>query len=224
MKDTVYNLLITILVIIIAYYLLKILNINIFNSINKFIIDIIFSDVSGHIKINDTYPKEYAYTYGEIQFDAMQNIFKESQNNNIDTFIDLGCGVGKGLVLAKFVGFKKVYGIEIIKERCDKALIAISKLPDIDKNDIFVYNKDFFDIDLKKFKKPVTIFISNLIFTEDVNRKLFDYIIDNTQKGTMIFCSKFNVKNYDKPLKYKKMISTPMSWCKTAFCFVFTVK
>lgn len=223
MKEILYNLIIITLSLIILYYLLILFNINLSNTLNKFIIAIIFLDINGFGKVKDIYPKNYKYTYGEIQIEAMQNIFKEAQDNNISIFIDLGCGVGKGLVLAKFVGFKKVYGVEIVQERYEKAIRAISKLPKIDKNDIFIYNKDLFNFDLSQFRTPVAIFISNLVFPDDVNTRLFDYIINNSQKGTMIFCSKFHINEYDKPLRYEKLLNTPMSWAKNGKCFVLKI-
>jgi hypothetical protein len=179
-----------------------------------------FNGINGYItKQHD----KYNLTYGEITPKAINNIKKylEKQNINPDIFIDLGCGVGKSLVIAKYKGFKECYGIEIVKERYDEAIRLYNRLETLYKNDIYIYNDDLFNI--KKIikidnKRHYTIFISNLLFSKELNKKIWNYLNEIMPNGSIIIVS----QSFDS--KHIEIIETPMSWSNISECYIYIIK
>lgn len=195
-------------------------------ALEKHNISSLFDNLSGYKSHHKVYDKSYVTTYGEIQYTAIEEIYKLAVQHGADNaFIDFGCGIGKGIIMALLVGFKKTYGVELVKERYDDAIVAVSRLPNKYKKNIFVFNGDMFDFDFKVTEgKPVCIFMSNLLFTVDVNKKIFHKIGTEAPKGTLVVCSGYNIQG-DDLFRFKKLktLSTPMSWNTDAFSYVFKV-
>jgi len=179
----------------------------------------LFTDINGFvIKKHDT----YNLTYGEITPKAIDNIKTYLENNKIkpDIFIDLGCGAGKSLVMAKYKGFKECYGIEIVKERYDEAMKLHSKLDPEDKKSIHIFNDDLFNFNkLIKIddKRHYTVFISNLLFSKDLNDKIWKYLNEILPKNSIIVVSQ---KFVSDPIDY---IDTPMSWSEASKCHIYKI-
>lgn len=181
----------------------------------------LFHDINGFVmKSHD----KYNLTYGEITPNAIQNMKKylETQNIKPDIFIDLGCGAGKSLVMAKYKGFKECYGIELVRERYNEAIKLYNRLDDNYKKSIYIYNDDLFNIkDIIQIDKNrhYTIFISNLLFSTELNNKIWKYLNDIMPNGTIVIVSKFftGIDSSDN-------INTPMSWSDKSKCYIYKIK
>jgi hypothetical protein len=180
----------------------------------------LFNGIDGFIiKTHDI----YNLTYGEVTPNAINNIIKylEKINKKPDIFIDLGCGAGKSLVIAKYKGFKECHGIELVKERYDESIRLRERLDNNHKKSIYIYNNDLFNFkDIIKInpKRHYTIFISNLLFSDELNKKIWQYLNEIMPNGSIIIVS--------RPLTYKwyEMIDTPMSWSKISKCYTHIIK
>jgi hypothetical protein len=193
------------------------------NNTEHFIdIGIIYKDLNGYISSkHDT----YNLTYGEITLDGMNNIVKYLDDNNIrkDIFIDLGCGIGKSLIMAKMKGFKRCIGVELVKERFDNAMIAYNRLDKQDQEGIEIYNNDLFEEPrIRELDKnnSVIVFVSNLLFNQDVTNKMFTYLTDILPSNSLIIVSKRPTTDSDK-LKYISTLEVPMSWMSKSICHLY---
>lgn len=185
-------------------------------------IDNIYQDLSGYTSSkHDT----YNLTYGEITLDGMNNIVKYLDDNNIrkDIFIDLGCGIGKSLMMARMKGFNKCIGIELVKERFDNAIIAYNRLDKKDQEGIEIYNNDLFEESrIKELDKniSVVVFVSNLLFNNDINNKMFTYLSEILPKNSLIIVSK---KPMNENIKYITELQVPMSWMSKSICYIYQI-
>ncbi len=163
-------------------------------------------------------------TYGEMNYEGL-NILnsKFNSSNSIDTFIDIGSGRGK-LVLWYAVepNITKSIGIELVEERHKDAEELKLKLasPEITSKVEFI-NEDFMKIDFSRLIKPnskVLIWLSNLCFNPSVTNKIFEKVVREFPKGTIICCSKqtdvSNVKKLDE-------LTIPMSWSSNSTVYVY---
>ena len=105
---------------------------------------------------------------------------------------------------------KKAVGVELAKERHDKAVYMKSKLSQEYQDKLTFINGDLLkDIDLNEFN---VIFISNLCFSSEVNDKVVEKLKE-LKKGTYIFCS----KEIKAPhLKYLGSIKVVMTWTQNS--------
>lgn len=150
-------------------------------------------------------------------------------------FIDLGCGNGRSLALARLNGFTYALGVEIVDTRYDFALNAIEKLSSKIKENIVIEKEDLFNLDSSFFLEN-----SNLCFPEETNRKLFTYLskhvrvkelssfsprletqsVSNVPASSIIIVSKIpNVEDLHT-FKIHKKINIPMSWAQSSECFI----
>jgi len=193
-------------------------------------------------KLNELYPKaihdtntlekqdygDNVITYGEMDYEGLNLINKKfNSNHQIDYFFDIGSGRGK-LVLyeASEPNITKSYGIELVNQRhvnAIKLLKQLKKNTDFNEftNKVDLINSDIFNINLSQLVKSngkVLIWFSNLCFPEAINEKVFEKIINELPKGTIITCSKLS-KN--KKLKKLDNIIVPMSWTKDSVIIVY---
>jgi hypothetical protein len=185
-------------------------------------IDNIYKDLSG---FTGSSHEKYNVTYGEITIDGIDNIVTYLKENNIERniFIDLGCGIGKSLVMAKMKGYDKAIGVELIKERYDIARVAYDKLDSEYKKNIEIYNNDLFEEErIKKLNinKPVTVFVSNLLFDIDMNIKLFEHLSNILPNNSIIIVSK-QPNKLPENIKEIGNIKVPMTWTKDSNCYIY---
>jgi hypothetical protein len=193
------------------------------NTINEEKIKKIYEGLSGFTKSESD---KYNTTYGEITFAGIDSISKFLDENKIkkDIFIDLGCGIGKSLLMAIMNGFEKAYGTELVKERYDIAMKAYEKMDESDKKNIEIYNQDLFNFNkLSELdrSKNVVVFISNLLYDNNMNIKLFNHL-RVLPIGSIIIVSKKPSKNIDNII-FEKLIRVPMSWNDLSECYVYKV-
>ena len=186
----------------------------------------IYQNKSGYFLLDKKIGK-YDTGYGEITCVGMESICDVMNHNEIDIkdtiFIDFGCGIGKSLVMAKLLGFKKAVGVEIVRQRCNIASSVIKNLPDALRYDIEVYNADMLKFSLEPVldgsTKPVVIFASNLLWSPDVTKDFYAKYMRETPEGSMIVASRFFIHPGDeKFIVSKNEYSVPMSWSKFDTC------
>lgn len=169
----------------------------------------------------------YSHTYGEIKYDGMLNIYKLAKEYHLThTFIDLGCGVGKSLLMARLVGFKDVVGVEIVKGRYDIAIDLMKKMPATLSSRIYIYEGDSSTfIPQIPLIKPYFVFISNIMYEDEENINIFEHLVSNYPLGSIIISSAIP----DKPIKVKSKrylvtkkvkLNVPMSWYHKSMCYV----
>lgn len=189
-------------------------------------IDQVYSKLDGYSvsRSGDNTPKNVVETYGELTIDGFNKLLGDKSWKGYN-FYDLGSGVGKVVIYSHLLkDFDKSIGVEFNKERHNKAKTAQRKLTSkvktknirkTRKNNkrklIFnrgtMFNKKYFDN-----KKDSVYFISNLCFTEEMNKQLTEYFNKYRVKPklkTLIFCSK------ELPgLKFtsKDILSVQMTW------------
>ena len=176
-------------------------------------------------------------TYGEVEIDGMERLMCIIRQNNIQVFIDIGSGCGKFPIMCAFLqSIKLSVGFELVKERHDIAvknamLVTDNKIYDkiklINSN---MLNVNYRDLITRHTTRPIMVWISNLCFTPEVNDSLFEKLILELPKGSIIACSKeptdktkltpyefrsnqFNVQNGTGIV--------PMTWCSESTVYVY---
>jgi len=171
-------------------------------------------------KYKQKYNNEYCFLYGELTFDGMQSLFNKAKELNLPTnmLIDLGCGNGRALFYAILAGFDNAKGVELAEERIEYGKNVLKDKDDDTKNRINIELKDIFELDKSYFGGCKVIYISNLVFPENTNQKLFDFLKDKIEKGTVIFSSSTpaNMSGYT----FLGSIRAPMSWEKQSELFI----
>lgn len=169
--------------------------------------------------------KQYNLTYGELTNDGVKKIVKYLKRHNfpLNCFIDLGCGNGKTLVYSIINGFQKAQGIEIVDKRYHFGVNAINKLDQPIKENINMVHGDIFTLENNFFpNEPVVIFISNLLFSQDLNNKMIRLIDKKASPESIIILSRLP-KNL---LRYKviKTLIIPMSWDQNSTVYILSKK
>lgn len=176
---------------------------------------------------NDEKYKDTNTTYGEMDYEGIEQL-KKSHFENCDCFIDIGSGRGKLCIyMATYPEIKKSIGIEIVKERHDFAENMRQKLDSL-KDKIVFLNEDFLKIDIQNLigenKKPC-IWISNLCFPQNVTESIFEKLVQELPKKSVIACSnKVEITEKLDSLKLIDNKSIPMSWNKTSNVHVYTIE
>ena len=70
----------------------------------------------------------YAYSYMPVNFVLMDRLLNEMKRHaHNGTFLDLGCGKGRAMILAAHAGFEQVAGVELMETHCADARRQIEK-------------------------------------------------------------------------------------------------
>ncbi len=163
--------------------------------------------------------KNYASTYGELTSKGLKQMLKYVDTTENKVFADLGSGSGNVVINAikSFPKLKKSIGIEFSKHRHTVALNNFNKLTEPEKKKIKLYNDDLFNKSVKTFD---IMYISNLCFTEETNKKLAIKLNKEVKPNTNIFCSKpINLKNSSS-----KYITVEQSWNPTSSILFYKIK
>jgi SAM-dependent methyltransferase len=94
----------------------------------------------------------HATIYMPVSYSLLDVIFRQlnlpnNKNHPFNHFLDIGCGKGRALCVAAHEGFKKVTGIDLSKELCERAtencIITRQRIPAFEfsviNNDAFYY-------------------------------------------------------------------------------------
>jgi hypothetical protein len=202
------------------FYMKRIKNLYYYNGKPNIYLYNLFSDLSGYSLLKND---KYNYTYGEITLESIMNMSKylDKQNIEKDIFIDLGCGIGKSLIMARIAGFKESYGIELIKERFDQGMMMYNRLDKNEKNNVKIYNGDLFDMEKIRpidKKRKYVIFVSNLLFSANLNERLWKKLNEILPNNSIVFVSKQLTD------EYLDILETPMSWSNMSKCYIYKIK
>ncbi len=163
---------------------------------------------------------DYNLTYGELTYQGMDNIGKylELKDWPKKTFIDLGSGNGRTLAYAILNGFKEAKGSEIVQARHEYAMKMREKLDDYMRDKIKLSKSDLFKLDPSYFPTGSVVFISNLVFPEQTNQKLVNFLSKTTPSDVIVIMSALpkDLQNF----KVIETINAPMSWSKDSKCYV----
>ena len=169
--------------------------------------------------------EQYVTTYGEMTLKGIEQLVKlfektqpiRTYPNNQQTFYDLGSGLGKNVMMvASLVPGIKSKGIELVKERHNKAMVAYNALKHKSKENIEFICGSFFDYDISD---AAWIFISNLCFTDEINKKLTEQLENQVKQNTLIACSVELPVNDAFTLIYTGSI--PMTWEKKSALYLY---
>ena len=173
---------------------------------------------------SDEIHEKYTTTYGEMTLKGIEQLVKLFEKTqpirtypiNQQTFYDLGSGLGKNVMMvASLVPGIKSKGIELVKERHDKAIIAYNALKHKSKTNIEFICGSFFDYNVYD---AAWIFISNLCFTDEINKKLTEQLEEQVNQNILIACS------VELPVNTFKLIYTgsiPMTWEKNSALYLY---
>lgn len=141
----------------------------------------------GDVTVKTFGNSNYTSTYGELTREGMEQMIRGYNTTN-KTYVDLGSGLGKtplyGVMDHKF---KYAVGVELAKERHQKAIEMKSKLPEKVQQRLDYFQNDILKFDISSYDY---IFISNLCFTEEVNEKLTNKLASEAKNNSYIFASK----------------------------------
>ena len=174
---------------------------------------------------DDEKHEQYVTTYGEMTLKGIEQLVKlfektqpiNTYSNNQQTFYDLGSGIGKNVMMvASLVPGIKSKGIELVKERHNKAMIAYHVLKHKSKENIEFICGSFFDYNISD---AAWIFISNLCFTDEINKKLTEQLENQVKQNTLIACSVELPTNDAFTLIYTGSI--PMTWEKKSTLYLY---
>ena len=169
--------------------------------------------------------EQYVTTYGEMTLKGIElliKLFEKSQPIrtypiNQQTFYDLGSGLGKNVMMvASLVPGIKSKGIELVKERHNKAMVAYNTFKNKSKTNIEFICGSFFDYNISD---AAWIFISNLCFTDEINKKLTEQLEKQVKQNTLIACSVELPTNDAFTLIYTGSI--PMTWEKKSTLYLY---
>tara|TARA_B100001989_G_scaffold251994_1_gene232698 strand:- start:218 stop:865 length:648 start_codon:yes stop_codon:yes gene_type:complete len=169
--------------IITTNYLCNFLNIDqqrsLFNSI--------FEDINGYeISLNDRkqygYENDKSYTYGEVSFEGFKEIFEIISLTDSFEFLDLGSGLGKGLIMAsllypcqKLVGYENLANLATTSKEILTSYVDLIKkdYPAAQLPEFSIVQDSFFNAD---FSTADVIFASSTCFgstyIEFINSKI----------------------------------------------------
>ena len=160
----------------------------------------------------------YCPTYGELTKKGVHKMLK-----NIDVcnkmFVDLGSGTGN---VVKYIwsvngAWKRAVGVELSRERHEIALSCQKHMSNNNRSRTLFVHGDLFTYDLHNAD---IIYISNLCFSEDNNKKLGRKIEIECQPDTIIFTSKLIYLTVDHTLTSERVDQT---WGKDSVLLKYTI-
>lgn len=170
---------------------------------------------------------EHKTTYGEVLPESIPILFEIFQKHAPLTkitmahknFYDLGCGIGKIVLGFSYLNpYLKCTGIEIVPDRVKMANEALSRVRESSiKSRIEFYCISMMD-DSINYSNACWIWISNLVFSKEINAKLFEKLAKETKKGCLIVCSQ---RTDNTAFSYINEYTLPMTWSQTSKAVVY---
>ena len=182
----------------------------------------------------------HSITYGEMNYDGMKVLYTYVQtiNPEINTFIDIGSGRGKlCLYLASLPKIKKCIGIELVKSRCEDAIELKSRLSSAFADKVEFICGDIFSIDLSErimngfgtgsdsdsgTDAKVFVWLSNLCFKQETVDEIFEKIVHDLPKGSILCCSKKTTSENPR-ITFIETVPIEMSWNKESNVHIYQI-
>ena len=184
----------------------------------------LYKNKTGYMNNLEKY-KDHHVTYGEITQEGIEKLINEynkkpitTYDKNRRTFYDLGSGIGKNvIVVASLVPEIKSRGIEIVQERHDLAIDAHKTLkPKSLKDRVEFICCSFMDT---KLDDAAWIYLSNLCFSEQLNKQISAKLNKEIGINTMIACSKeLNLPKKDYSVE---RLNIPMTWDNNSMSYLY---
>tara|TARA_Y100000746_G_C15372635_1_gene394806 strand:+ start:96 stop:743 length:648 start_codon:yes stop_codon:yes gene_type:complete len=133
-----------------------------------------------YIKLEDLgIVKTVGSGYESISYKKLKYLFSQSLDNSFTSFLDVGCGLGRPIIVAGEAGFKNLYGVDVSSNLLEKCKENIKKSG-------FESKLTFSDVlDYKLPSGKLCIFLFNP-FGEDKMKYLLNNI-ESRSEETMIF-------------------------------------
>ncbi|MHB1947755.1 MAG: class I SAM-dependent methyltransferase [Gammaproteobacteria bacterium] len=184
--------------------------------LSQYYLNIIYNNVQAYHEQNHIYE-----TSGEILYSSINKLFSIFPLNEQDVFVDLGSGIGK-IVLQIFLTtpVKKAYGIEIVNESYQRALMAAQKirkdLPDFysEGRELHFLLGNFLENSLE----GTTVALVNSICLNQKVVSELGKILNNTSSIHTVFT--LRPMPTLKRLRFKRTIRIECSW-DTVLCYVY---
>lgn len=127
--------------------------------------------------------------YEPSKFLVLLNLLKSKKLIDNSSFVDVGCGIGDKVLLAKLFGFQKVTGIELNDEThvISKFLLGryfyISTSTDWRNKDISLLHKNAFDVDYKDYS---LIYMYMPMYSTENMINLYNHILSTMNKDAIL--------------------------------------
>jgi hypothetical protein len=168
--------------------------------------------------------KSYKITYGEMEYEGFDMLYDYLNNQyEINNFIDIGSGRGKICLYA--ISKDKInsaVGIEIVTERYEDAIKLKSNLSEYKFSEqVQFINGCFNDYDFREHNNTL-IWISNLCFNQETTNAIFNKIISEIGKNSIIACSKKHDFEHNN-IVFIENLSVKMSWSSNSNIFIYKI-
>ena len=181
----------------------------------------LYDGLNGYTANTSAYNKKQV-TYGEITGDGIQALAKIAKTHGLTTFVDMGCGVGRSLILARLCGFKECIGVELVEDRYKQAMDTFDKLPVDIKQDIMIFQGDMMAFDLKR-SHPIFVFASNLLWGKELTRQFLTKVQSECPEGSIVAMSVYDESHAEEGFQLLSKAKVPMSWETNSYVYIFRV-
>jgi hypothetical protein len=174
-----------------------------------------FDDIAEYT-ITNAYDSKYNITYGEMTIDGVKQFGKildrirplHHYPPTQRAFYDLGSGIGKVVtIMASIFPTLHSKGIELVTERYHIATKAQQRIKDASiQKRIHFTNGSFLE---QPLSDAAWIFISNLCFSDDINRQISDKLGEELLPHSLVICSR---PLYHASLHLLQTVTIPMTW------------
>lgn len=181
----------------------------------------VYDELNGYTADTSAYNKKQV-TYGEITGDGIQALAKIAKAHELTTFVDMGCGVGRSLILARLCGFKECVGVELVEDRYKQATDAFRKLPPDIQSDIKIVQGDMMTFNLSR-AHPIFVFASNLLWGKELTQRFLNKVRNECPGGSVVALSVYEESHTEGGFQLMSKTKVPMSWESNSYVNIFRV-
>lgn len=167
-------------------------------------------------KLYDENDFNSSYIYGEVNENDVIDVLESINNENINSFIDIGSGRGK-LVLEISQHYRDIFctGIEIQSHRYENSMEYLLQCNEIIQNTTEFICDNFNNIYLGNYDM---IYCCNVIFSKNDNQKLYNKLLSEAKGFVLLF-------DYDHSLKpyWLETYHIRSSWQKDVHMHLFKI-
>lgn len=194
--------------------------------VKKLLIDEVYCDINGFCistRENDAISRQGgAPTYGEITFEALEELFKDLKVTKKDVFCDLGCGVGKACVQALLTTpMRKSIGVELSKSRIEsaqKAKIRLQTKHKLRNKELILHEQNILDATLDEV---TIVYMASTCFPSELMEKMTDKLAKNDNNLRVLTLKQ--LPKHDKFI-HIKTYTLPMTWAHDTPVYLYQLK
>lgn len=184
--------------------------------------DAIYTGLTGFMNLKQKYDSDTVNTiYGELTHDSMVSLLKMMRLTKDDVLVDIGCGVGKFVMMAATTTPAKVRGIEVVTERYEAALKACEiahktlNFPASFEDKCTFINADATKCDLSD---ATVVYMCSTLFPD----KAMERICEQVPAHAILVSQK--KLPWDSMWKLNAMVVLPCSWSEQVIFHFYTHK